>query len=302
MTRARWSRRGFLAAAGAVGASVAVASTETTNVAAQSGAAGDLATARVAASLEVLAVAAYKATLDAATGGKLGAVPPAVATYVQTAMSHHQFALDQWNTVITAAGSPAVNAPPSDLNATVQRAFGQVTDVKGAAELALLLEQTAADTYFKAIPTLASPAAIDLAGNLQIIDQQHASILLFVLGRYPVPDTFQSGAKAYAPPAAAAPAPVPAAAPAPQAKPAAAPAPAAQPARPAGMPQTGNSGLAADGRVYTVQSGDTLTSISEASYGSNAYVDRILTDNLDIISSPEALEPGMILTLPAFGE
>ena len=46
---------------------------------------GDLAVAAVAASLENLAVYAYKAGLSAATAGKLGTVPPAVATFVTTA-------------------------------------------------------------------------------------------------------------------------------------------------------------------------------------------------------------------------
>ena len=66
------------------------------------------------------------------------------------------------------------------------------------AKLALLLEQTAADTYFAAVSTLLKDkAAIQLAGSIQIIDQQHQAILLFVLGTYPVPDVFQKGDKAY---------------------------------------------------------------------------------------------------------
>jgi hypothetical protein len=32
--------------------------------------------------------------------------------------------------------------------------------------------------------------AAKLAGSIQIIDFQHAAILNFVLGNYPVPDTF----------------------------------------------------------------------------------------------------------------
>jgi len=192
----RWQRRTFLAATGATGAGLALAATAGTSIAAPSPQ-GDLQTAMLAASLEVLAVATYAAALDAATAGKLGAVPPAVATYAQTAMSQHQFALDSWNAVITGAGSAAVTTPPADLNATVQQMFGQITDIGGVVELALLLEQVAADTYFVAGPTLLSTDAISLAGNLQIIDQQHQAVLLFVLGRYPVPDVFQKGALAY---------------------------------------------------------------------------------------------------------
>lgn len=293
----RWSRRGFLAAGAFAGAGVALASEATYSFAQQpAGAAGDLAIARVAASLEVLAVSAYQATLTAAGENKLGAVPPAVATYVQTALGNHQFALQQWNAVITGAGMSAVNAPPADLNATVQAAFGRVTDVKGAAELALLLEQTAADTYFMAIPKLTIPAAIDLAGNLQIIDQKHAAILLFVLGRYPVPETFMSGAKAYSPPAAAAPQPAAAAVPA--AKPSGAPAAAQPVVQPAAQPRTGTSGIGATTVVYTVQDGDTIGSISTAVYGDASHVGDIIESNYDILSRPDGLTTGTVLVLP----
>lgn len=294
----RWSRRGLLAATAFAGVGVALAGEATLSFAQQpAGAAGDLAIARVAASLEVLAVSAYQATLTAAGANKLGAVPPAVATYVQTAMGNHQFALQQWNGVLTGAGMTAVSAPPADLNATVQAAFSKVTDVKGAAELALLLEQTAADTYFMAIPKLTIPAAIDLAGNLQIVDQKHAAILLFVLGRYPVPETFMSGAKAYSPPASAAAAPAGAAA-APAAKPSGAPAAAQPVVQPAAQPRTGTSGIGATTVVYTVQDGDTIGSISISVYGDASHVGDIIESNYDILSRPDGLTTGAVLVLP----
>jgi len=207
------SRRWFLGAAAAVTAggvltacskdnskatttssSAAVgASTSTT------AAAGDLKVAALAASLEVLAVATYKAALAAATAKKLGTVPPAVATFATTVMGHHQKALDSWNAVLTGAGQPAVSTPPASLKATVDAEFAKVTDAVGVANLALLLEQTAADTsYLGATKTLTIKAAITLAGALQSVDQEHAAILLYVLGKYPVPDVFQKTDKAFA--------------------------------------------------------------------------------------------------------
>ncbi len=154
--------------------------------------------ATLAAGLEVLAVGTYKAALDAATAGKLGAVPPAVANFVQTAMAQHQTQLDALNKFLTGAGGAAVTQPNATLKPMVDAAFAKVTDVTGAAQLALLLEQTAAATYQSAIPLLEKPAAIQLAGSIQIIDAQHAAILLFVLGEYPVPDTFGKLDKAVA--------------------------------------------------------------------------------------------------------
>ncbi len=207
-------RRTFLAGSGAAGAAVLVAacgssstpSSSSPTAAASSSAAtptptasGDAAVAKTAASLEVLAVSTYKAAGAAAAAGKLGTVPPAVATFVTTVGGHHQAALDKWNSVLTTAGAQPVSAPPADLNQTVQTAFAQVKDVPGVAKLALMLEKIASDTYLAAGPTLQSKDAITLAGALQIVDQMHAAILYYVLGQYPVPDVFQKTDMAYQP-------------------------------------------------------------------------------------------------------
>ena len=213
-------RRGFIGAAGALGAAAFLAacgsdaksdSSSTTaasgastteaksTTTAASGGGDDLATGAFAASLEVLAVNTYGAALDAATAGKLGTVPPAVAQFVTTAKAHHQAALDAWNKVLTSAGKPEVTKPPADLEKTVNTEFGKVTDVGGAGKLALMLEEIAAATYLAAIPTLTSDGAIKLAASIQPIDMQHAAVLRFVLGEYPVPDTFASTDKAAKP-------------------------------------------------------------------------------------------------------
>ncbi|MBV8979446.1 MAG: ferritin-like domain-containing protein, partial [Acidimicrobiia bacterium] len=92
------SRRGFLLGTGgaALGAVVLAAcskgSSKSTSASSASTAAGgqltgDVQIAAMAASLENLAVGTYQAALQAAQAGKLGTVPPAVATFAQTAMS-----------------------------------------------------------------------------------------------------------------------------------------------------------------------------------------------------------------------
>lgn len=160
---------------------------------------GDAAIAEFAAGLEVLAVNTYKSALDAATAGKLGEVPPAVATFVQTAMGHHQEHLDALNEVVTGSGGSKVTEPNAGLEPTVQDMLSKVKDVPGAANLALLLEDIAAQTYLSVIPVLKSKEAIKLAGSIQVVDQQHQSILLYALGKYPVPETFQKTDKAAKP-------------------------------------------------------------------------------------------------------
>ena len=211
------NRRGFLGAAGALGAAAFLAACgsddkkestpttsgggseettttageeETTTTAAEGGGGDDLKVGAFAASLEVLAVNTYKAALDAATAGDLGDVPPAVGEFAMTAMEHHQAALDAWNGVLTEAGEAEVTDPPADLETTVNEAFGEVKDVGGVAQLALMLEQIAAATYLSAIPVLTSEGAIKLASSIQPIDMQHVAVLLFALGEYPVPDVF----------------------------------------------------------------------------------------------------------------
>ncbi|MEP7111839.1 MAG: ferritin-like domain-containing protein [Ilumatobacteraceae bacterium] len=150
----------------------------------------DLKVAGLAAGLEALAVGTYKAALDAAGAGALGEVPPAVGEFVTVAMAQHQAQLDAWNKVLTGAGSAAVTEPNATLKPTVDAAFAKVTDVAGAATLALMLEQIASATYLNAQNVLTDKDAIQLAGSIQIIDAQHAAILLYVLGEYPVPDVF----------------------------------------------------------------------------------------------------------------
>lgn len=159
-------------------------------------AAGDLKVAEVAAGLEVLAVQTYQGALDAATADKLGAVPPAVATYVTTALEHHQAHLDAWNSVLSDAGRTEVSEPNAALKPTVDQMFAAAKDVAAVAELALMLEAVAAQTYLKVLPSLRGDGAIRKAGEIQVVDQQHQSILLFALGRYPVPDVFQKVEKA----------------------------------------------------------------------------------------------------------
>ncbi len=205
-----FGRRKFLLGSGAAAAAAIVfaacgsdddgdeaggGTTDTTDTTAAA-AIGDADVATLAAGLEVLAVDTYQGALDAATADKLGAVPPAVATYVTTALAHHKEHLAAWNGVLKSAGRPEVTAPNATLKPTVDQMFAAVTDVAGVARLALLLEDIAAQTYLKAIPLLKDKAAIRKAGEIQIVDQQHQAILLYTLGMYPVPEVFQKTDKA----------------------------------------------------------------------------------------------------------
>ena len=158
---------------------------------------GDLAIVALAAGLENLAVGTYQAGIDAATAGKLGAVPPAVVTFAKTAQTHHKAHASAWNGVLKAAGErPVTGVDTTVKTGVVDPAFAKVTDVGGLAKLALELEDVAAATYLGGIGAIESNAGIKTAASIQPVEMQHAAILNFVLGQYPVPDAFAQTAGA----------------------------------------------------------------------------------------------------------
>jgi hypothetical protein len=198
------SRRTFLMGAGAaaaggaamlvIGSAPAVAGASTRGLTSvkgvdaafpPAGLKGDLAVAAVAASLENLAVFAYSAGLSAAGAGKLGAVPPAVATFATTVKDQHTQHAAAWNGVLKSNGKAAVTVTNPTLTPTVQADFAKVTDIAGLANLAITLETIAAQTYQAETSMLKSPAAIGLSSSIQPVEMQHIAILYYVLGMYP---------------------------------------------------------------------------------------------------------------------
>jgi hypothetical protein len=196
------SRRTFLLGAGAAvagGAALAVGSGAVPTLAAAStrrfsanaapfppaGLTGDLAVAAVAASIENLAVFAYTAGLSAATAGKLGTVPPAIAAFATTVKGQHQQHAAAWNAVLKSHGKAPVTVTNPTLTPTVQSDFAKVTDVAGLAQLAVTLETIAAQTYQAETAKLQSSAAIALSSSIQPVEMQHIAVLYYVLGMYP---------------------------------------------------------------------------------------------------------------------
>jgi hypothetical protein len=210
----RLGRRGFLLGGVGVGAALALAACSSSSSPSSSGTTasgaatgspmagsaskytGDLKVVALATALENQAVGAYQAALSAATAGKLGTVPPAVATFVQTAMSQHQDHAKAWNAVLSGAGVPTITGVPlSNQPATLQALSGAST-VGDVAQLALTLEDQAAETYLFAAANVSSAGGISTAASIAPVEAMHAAILQFVLGQYPVPDSFLGTDKA----------------------------------------------------------------------------------------------------------
>ncbi|HEV2633506.1 MAG TPA: ferritin-like domain-containing protein, partial [Actinocrinis sp.] len=61
------------------------------------------------------------------------------------------------------------------------------------------LENQAAQTYLFAAGNVTSAGGIATAASIAPVEAMHAAILQFVLGEYPVPDTFLGTGKAASP-------------------------------------------------------------------------------------------------------
>ncbi|HSV68007.1 MAG TPA: ferritin-like domain-containing protein [Mycobacteriales bacterium] len=206
VTRAPAARRNFLLGVGgavALGAAAACsknsgsggggAATSTTGpsaTAAGSPYTGDLRVVALAAALENLAVTAYQGALTMAGQGKLGAVPPAVATFVRTAMKQHADHSQAWNAVLSKAGKPTITGAPLTITDQQVAMLNAARSVPDVAKLALSLENAAAQTYTFAAANVSDPGGIMTAATIQPVETMHAAILYFVLGEYPVPASF----------------------------------------------------------------------------------------------------------------
>lgn len=203
LVRRSSTRRGFLRGglitAGAVGggavlaacgSSPSVTGGSTSASSSTTAATTDLTVARLAASLEVLAINTYQTVLTAATNGSLGTVPPAVATFVTTAKSQHSDHANAWNSALTGAGQQAQTAPDPHYDKIVQQALPAVKTVVDAAKLALTLETVAVETYTAGSALVTDRRNRQVALTIAPVEAQHVAILNYVLGQYPVPDSF----------------------------------------------------------------------------------------------------------------
>jgi len=151
---------------------------------------GDLQVVAMAASLENSGIATYTAGIKAATAGKLGTVPPAIVTFAETAMAQHEDHQKAWNAVLTAGGKQPVTGVDPVVQPVINTAFAKVTTVGGLAALALMVENIAGETYQNGLSVISSAAGIKTAASIEPVEFQHAAILSFVLGKYPVPSAF----------------------------------------------------------------------------------------------------------------
>ncbi|MGF7235124.1 MAG: ferritin-like domain-containing protein, partial [Frankia sp.] len=128
--------------------------------------------------------------LAKAKAGDYGPVPAAVGQFAMVAMSQHRDHAKAWNGVLTAARLPAVTGTPLTIAASEVAKLKATTSVIQLARFALSLENAAADTYLYAMANVADEGGIATAASIAPVEAMHASILGFIAGQYPVPDSF----------------------------------------------------------------------------------------------------------------
>lgn len=153
----------------------------------------DLDALEFAASLEVVAEAAYREGVAELTAGRLGEIPPAGSELLQSAANQHSQCLAAINELLEGAGRTPVEQGDDEFESSVVTpALAAATGWVEIASLARAIEATLGATYLQSIhSTLQSPTALRLAGGIQAVAQKRVAILNFMLGGYPVPDTFQ---------------------------------------------------------------------------------------------------------------
>jgi hypothetical protein len=130
------------------------------------------------------------ATAGLAGRGALGAVPPAIATFVTTAKMQHSDHANAWNSALVGAGQQPQTAPDPHYTRIVQQALPGVKTVVDAARLALTVETVAVETYSAGSALVTDRKNRQVALSIAPVEAQHVAILHYVLGQYPVPDSF----------------------------------------------------------------------------------------------------------------
>lgn len=154
---------------------------------------GDFAVVALAASLENLVVRSYTKALEAVAAGDIEEVPPAVTAVAERTLAHHSEHAEGWNRLLVDAGQQ----PVEGVNKTVQAALADpglaaVREGRGLVTFFLGLEGILAATYLDGMVRLQDRGAVAIAASIRPVELQHAAVLGFFLGQYPVPDAFTS--------------------------------------------------------------------------------------------------------------
>ena len=165
----------FLGTLGALGVGAALLAASAPAGASQS---ADVKILSNAAAIEVLAVNAYGTALGLPFIGGSSA-NPVVAAFARTTMAQHQQHLATFNSLISQLGGSPQTKPDPALLAVVNKAKSGLTTPLAVVELALELEQAAAQSYVADVTALdaSNKDAIRATASIMGVEAQHAAIL-----------------------------------------------------------------------------------------------------------------------------
>ena len=136
----------------------------------------DLALARTAASLEVLAVTTYQSAIDSGL-----VTTPAIADAARLFQQHHQEHADALNGTVAQAGGDEVTEPNQAVfDALVKPAIDAAAGEADVSKLALDLELAGAQTYVFAGGAMSTPELRSTIMTIGGIEARHAAILQVV--------------------------------------------------------------------------------------------------------------------------
>ncbi len=139
--------------------------------------ASDVQMLQTAASIEVLAIAAYTAVLGLPFAGDL---PSVVQTFVTTTKAQHSDHLQAFNAAAKALGGKEQTMADPVLAQVVEQAKPGLTGPGPVLDLAIELENTAAETYVANTGALEDENAKKVTASIMGVEAQHVSVLLAV--------------------------------------------------------------------------------------------------------------------------
>jgi len=196
-------RRSFLTGALVIGGSAGILTAcangnEATQVAvALSG--SELELLRVAVSVELLAISAYRVTLSAASNGSYGPVAPSFTDLARTAQLHHQAHASSLNALVVRSGGRAVHTPDPRLASSVMVQAGTVRTPTEWASLATEFENILGATHQVLAGTVADVEVSSTSAAVGPVELQHAAMWSLLAGQYPGVDGSDGQPTAFAP-------------------------------------------------------------------------------------------------------
>src|SRR5919202_3184930 len=125
---------------------------------------GDLAVAALLVSLENLLVSVYQEVLDKRE--KLGPLPQAAVTLVETVQKQHREHAGAWNGILTGAGKPGITGVNLTVKTmTAEPGLLRMRDGGALLSVSQELETITAATYLAAIGAIDNNAALKVAGG-----------------------------------------------------------------------------------------------------------------------------------------